>query len=171
MLSSSAAPAAIDTIYLFPFMLDFALSPVSLIVRVGTGGAGSSVKAGIWANNATTMRPTGVPLLANNTGAATTSSNASATLSVSGARLSAGVVYWAGSKYTGTLPTVVGVFLNDITTAVLCGLALASTAGGSTMGFSAPDTYSNNITATDLTGATFTAVTGTTGIPLLQVGT
>jgi hypothetical protein len=73
-----------------------------------TGGAGSAIKVGIRANDTTNgangNKPSGAPLIADNTGVATTANNTTLTL-CTGGTLGPGV-YWMGVKATGTLPTM-----------------------------------------------------------------
>lgn len=164
-IGSAAAPNAVNTLYLYPFQLFARVSITSLVIRVGTGGAGSSVKTGIWANNASTNKPVGAPLIVDNTGTATTSSNANVSISATGT-LAAGF-YWAGAKFTGTLPTVSCVqaanqYMNWImgydTSGLLIGNALSMS-----------DTYSNNM-PTIASNQSFTQV-GVAGVPAIAFGT
>lgn len=157
-----AVASAIDTLYFYPFLLQRRIVVTGGVVRTGTGGAGSSIKAGIWANNdaGTTNRPVGAPLLVDNTGASTASSTANVALAMSGT-LQPGL-YWVGVKLTGTLPTTLGVGSNNQTLAQLAGVT-----GNALNAYavSIADTYSNAM-PTIPTNQTFTQVaTGT--IPIL----
>jgi hypothetical protein len=171
MASAAGAVGAIDLVYLWMWQPPAAGVAKSFGVRVATGGAGSSMKIGIWANNPATMRATGVPLRANNTGTVTTANSTTALLTVADWTIAPGVPVWIGAKFTGTLPSIVLTGNLGGEGARLYGTGAANTAGAHAVGFTAPDTYSNNISALDLTSATFTAVTGTAGVPAFYMGT
>lgn len=145
---TTTAPAAIDQIYFYQFRLYQPINFVSAAVRVSAGGAGSSVKAGIWANSPQSGRPVGPPLAADNTGAATTGTG-QITLAMSGF-LRPGL-YWAGTKYTGTLPTMFSI--NNGLDCAPNGNNISATA------VSFADTYSNSM-PTLAEGATFVMATG-----------
>jgi hypothetical protein len=162
-MSSGAVPA-IDLVYLYLFRIHSSVTVATLVARVVTSGAGSSMKAGIWANNAATQRPTGTALIAFNTGVATTSSSTTVSMDTADTVLAAGW-YWAGSKFTGTLPVMAGMTNGQGDLVQFIG---ATTSNGATLGsnmpvaLSAPDAYANDIAALSLTGATFTEVIATT---------
>jgi hypothetical protein len=153
----SGTIGAIDTLYLYPFHLPNSFTFTGGRARTITGGAGSAIKAGIWAtdttNGAAGNKPVGAPILVDNTGAATTGNNTTITLGL-GATLAPGF-YWVGVKATGTLPTMycvqeseLGWFMGlDATVDVLTAI-----------GLSMADTYSNNM-PTISSGQSFTAVT------------
>lgn len=165
-LSRQVAPlaiAAVDTVYLLPFMVDTHVVPASFGPRVTTGGAGSSVKIAVWANNPATMRPTGLPIMSNNTGAATTSA-AATPLTVTGVTLIPGLLYWHGIKATGTLPTVQAVGVGSAEQSRFMGITLGTTATNPVVGLSVADAYANDIAALDLTSASFTNVVQNTGV-------
>lgn len=153
VLSAGAAPGATNTIYLYPFRLALPVTVTKIVLKTGTGGAGSSVKSGIWANSPISARPIGAPLIADNTGQATTGSAAVIEVDTTDAFLPAGW-YWGGTKYTGTLPTMVGFSgtgfnagrdIGDDTSAIFSPLT----------GLSFADTYSNSM-PTFTEGASFT---------------
>lgn len=102
---SNAAPGAVDTIYFLPFILERPLTFTGARMRVVTGGAASSVKAAVWANSIVSNRPLGAPLFTDNTGVATTVSATTVPLVFGAGTLQPGI-YWFGSKFTGTLPTM-----------------------------------------------------------------
>lgn len=109
-LSTAAAVSAVDLLFLYPVDVPEDVVVNSLAFRVSTGGAASSAKLGLWANGSN-GRPVGAPLLVNNVGASTATAGEIA-LAVSGT-LRYGTPYWVGCKFTGTLPTVVGLSQTD----------------------------------------------------------
>jgi hypothetical protein len=126
-------------------------------VRVITGGAGSAIKVGIWANDtslgANGNKPSGACLIADNTGVATTANNTTV-IPAFGGTLMPGF-YWMGIKATGTLPTVYCVNESEF------GWLMGGDGGLSALtniGYSIADTYSNNM-PTLAAGAAFTDVT------------
>ena len=163
--NTTTAVPAIDTIYFSPFQ---SVNPVTLtgaMIRVSTGGAGSSAKGGIWANSAVSARPLGAPLIVDNTGVATTSSSSNAALAMTGT-LAPGI-YWAGTKFTGTLPQCVSITGGNLFFMAMVGIV--TSASPVTNGLSFADTYSNNM-PTMAEGASFTVV-GASGIPVLYLTT
>ena len=122
-VNNNAVPA-VDTIYLYPYLLRRQIVLTAGMMRSTAGGAGSSVKVGIWANSTVSNRPLGAPLLADNTGVATTGTGEinpalSGTLQPQ--------VLWIGTLWTGTLPTVAAMGISGETAALvgLTGLATA----------------------------------------------
>ena len=129
-------------------------------IRVATGGAGSSVKVGIWANSTVSGRPVGAPVIADNTGAATTGTGQIA-VTLAATTLQPGW-YWIGSKFTGTLPSTVSG-------SGVLGWGFHQGGNVSATQISFADTYSNNM-PTLAEGASFTA-SSTGGATLLSVFT
>lgn len=166
----AAAVSAVDLVYLWMWMPDAAVTPATVGIRVVAAGTGSSVKIGVWANNPATMRPTGTPLVSNNTGAATTSANTAVLLSVAARYFVPGVPVWIGAKHTGTLPTVATVASNG-DGARMWGGTVGGGIASHAVGLSAPDAYANDIGELDLTSATFTMVNATTSVPAFIIGT
>lgn len=154
--TQTAAVAAADTLYLFPFLLPSSVTITALFGRVTTGGAGSSMKLAIWASRS--GRPSGLPVIANNAGISTAAAGmASASVS---ATLNPGW-YWAGTKFTGTLPAMT-MILGSSQMAWLSGTPSQGTTMPATVsGISTPDAYANDISAKNMTGATFTTVVST----------
>lgn len=153
-LGAAAAVAAVDTIYLYPFMLREAIKIQRLGVRVGTGGAGSAVKSGIWRSSPTGSgaqvgRPYGAPVIVDNTGQSTATTSTDAFFVVSPSYWLPPGVYWAGSKYSATLPSVACVALqaNGNRIADYIGAAAASTIStGNLRALSfGPDAFANNM--------------------------
>lgn len=100
---AAVAIGAVDTLYFYPFYIFAPVAVTALGVRSTAGGAGSSVKTGIWRNDPTVMRPSGAPVIVDDTGIATTGTG-ELTITTTG-NLTTGW-YWAGTKFTGTLPTM-----------------------------------------------------------------
>lgn len=158
---TTAAIPAVDKVYLYPFILYAPITFTAGQMRVGTGGAGSSIKVAIWANGTgATNRPVGAPLFVDNTGVATTSSATNIAPALAGS-LSPGI-YWAGSKLTGTLPQMVIVQTTNLTLSQLTG---ASGSALVTCGLSSDDSYANSM-PTFAEGASFTLL-GTASAPVL----
>jgi len=166
MAPTAAAVPAVDVIYLYPFQIFARVAVTALRIRVQTGGAGSSGKGAIWANSYTSMRPLGAPLLVDNTGVATTASTADAVLAASGT-LNPGI-YWAGTKFTGTLPQTFSVPSNNTWAAFISGFGTAS--GTPQNAYSFADAYANNM-PTFAEGASFTSIASTSGAPLVYLVT
>lgn len=162
-VTTAAIPAA-DKLYLYPFILYSPITFTAGQMRVGTGGAGSSVKVGIWANSPVSNRPLGAPLFADNTGVATTSNSTNVAPALAGS-LAPGV-YWSGAKFTGTLPQMVIIPGSNVIVARLAGYS-----GGSLIltGLSIDDAYSNDL-PTIAEGATFTALS-VQSVPVLGLTT
>jgi hypothetical protein len=127
--------AAADTIYLQPFMVLNSITADRLAVRVTTGQATSAVKGAIYGtrtSGAGVGRPFGAPIGADNTGVATTTSNANADLTLSAA-LVPGLLYWSAVKFTtaGTLPTCTSSLTTSRNNEVYIGRDMPSNAAGS----------------------------------------
>lgn len=140
--SSGAAVSAIDTIYFFPFELPFTLNFTGFSVWIVTGGAASSMKAGIWANSPISMKPLGAPLYVDNTGVATTASGAVASIATGSGILAGGVCYWAGAKFTGTPPTLFALTSTNTVPTQVSGFTNATY---SSPFYAFADTYSNSM--------------------------
>lgn len=157
-------------IYLTPFAaIDYPLTAVSLNVRCVTGAASSAVKMAVFANDPATGRPTGTAVVGSNTGQSTASSGTTPTIAVS-YTFPVGVVFWAGFAFGTAAPTMLAHSATANPNASLVGVSAIST-NNVPSGVTAPFTYSNDIMALDLTGATFTDALGAVGIPVLWVGT
>jgi hypothetical protein len=165
--ATAAAVGGVDILYLLPFFVSSLVTPSAFGLRVVTLGVASAIKLGVWANNLATMRPTGVPIMSNNTGLATTASGTNVRLTVAGVPLTPGVMYWIGMKQTGTLPTVTMLGSASAFIANLLGSGVLNSTNQTT-GVSAPDAYANDISATNLTSATFTTLSGA-AVPLYEM--
>jgi len=166
-IGATGAIGAVDTIYLYPFFVAEDVQITSLFIRVVTAGAGSSAKAGIWMNK--NGRPTGTPVVVDNTGV-TTAATGYPTFSITPTVLRKGW-YWIGIKFTGTLPVCTNIVGTSLLMSSRTGgssnaNALSNGATNQTSGQSFADAYANNMP--DLTSATLTDVVGAAaGIPVL----
>ena len=170
-IATAAALAAADLVYLWMWLPDAPVTVKSLGLRVSAAGTGSEMKCAAWANNPATMRPTGLPLRANNAGAPTVTGTQTVLQSIADWRPTPGVPVWLGVKQTGTLPTVVILAASAGEGARLWGGTGASSPGGTAAGLSVPDAYANDIAALDMTAASFTTVSAANGIPAWYMGT
>ncbi len=159
--TASSAVSAVDIIYFVPFMLPRPISFSAGTIRVITGGAGSSVKAGIWANSPVSDYPLGAPLYVDNTGVATTGNNTSPAIALGTGSLAANTLYWWGAKFTGTLPSILSTGSNVST---YCRLRGGVTANQTASGFA--DAYANDM-PTMAEGASFTTVVTSVGVGML----
>ncbi len=166
-VGASGAVLATNTLYGYIAALPIPVAVSALFGGVQTGGAGSSMKAGIWRVSPVTGRPFGTPIASNNTGVATTGTGA-ASLAVT-ATLPAGLLF-CGSVFTGTLPVMFNVAGSQTESVLEIGADTQATAIAQTVtgGLSTPFTYTGDIGALNLTGATWTDVTGNpTRVPIL----
>lgn len=161
---SSVAVPAVDTIYFHPFWLPVSIPLVSLNAKVQTGGVGSSVKMGIWANQPNNNHPVGAPLVSNSAGAATATSATMASAAVS-ATLPAGF-YWAGLKFTGTLPVMFAIPSNE---QMLNWFAGSDTSAANSNAITLADAYVNAL-PTIGAAQVFAGVTSS-GVPFMFLGT
>lgn len=155
---TAVAVAAADTLYLYWVPIAADLAVTLLRTRCTAGGAGSAVKFALWRNDPATARPTGVPIIGQNTGLSTATSGTWQDLVVPSTRLGTTAGVWFGSKFTGTLPTM-------ITSGSLAGSQAfygrfpAGTMPTAPQGnYSFADAYANDIMALNLTGASLTSV-------------
>lgn len=149
--NSNNSVSAVDQVYLYPFYIDKPFSFSGGTIYVATAGTGSSVKAAIYANSPTSMRPLGAPLFVDNTGVATTSSSTAAALALGTGTLQPGW-YWLATKHTGTLPVVQAAAAYNQFFNKYFGAASGS---GAVVGLRTADSYSNNM-PTYAEGASFT---------------
>lgn len=103
--ATAAAVAAVDTIYVYPFRVFFPIVVKNLYTRTTVLGAASSIKMAIWADHPTLHRPNGAPIVGDDTGQTTQTNNSTQTFDCTDTVFAPGW-YWAGSKLTGTLPTM-----------------------------------------------------------------
>jgi hypothetical protein len=162
--TSNGTVAAADTLYLHLALVPRAVSIQSLYTRCSGGGTGSNVKYALWRDSV--GLPIGLPVAANNTGAATTGTG-SISLAVT-ATLAPGF-YWFGSVHNGSPLAAFTTLATTSAAPWAFGAASANTAiGGSGTaqinGYSIAQLYTNDIAALDLTGAGLSAING--AIPL-----
>jgi hypothetical protein len=166
-VAATSAVGAADTLYLYPAALPWHATIALLYTRTVTGGAGSSGKVGLWRANATGM-PTGLPVIAGNTGAASSSNNSTQVWTPAAVVRLDPWLYWVGTVWTGTMPTLRHLAGADTTLAEMVGAATSLQAfNDPVVGFSIAQTFANDIAALDLTGASLTPVISTAGIPIV----
>jgi hypothetical protein len=103
---SARAPFGADILYLYWFPLPRALTITLMRMRTLTGGAGSAVKYAIWGTDPVTGRPTGVPLIGQNTGLSTATSGTFQDTVIASVVLNQPNGIFVGSKLTGTMPVM-----------------------------------------------------------------
>lgn len=163
-LPVSGAIAAVDVLYFYPFFIPNAFIFNSARGRVLTGGAGSSIKIGIWGSEPQSSsagnKPFGAPLFQ---AIAATATNATTVTPALAGTLSVGW-YWMGIVTTGTPPTMLCVSDSEM------GWLMGADSGLDALtaiGFSMPSTYASTL-PTIASGQTFTAVTTAT-IPAIAL--
>lgn len=124
--TTASAVTAVDIIYVYPFVVYYPLVVKTLLARCVTAGAGSAIKMALWADHPTLHRPTGAPIAADDTGQATTSSGSNQTYDPTDFNLGPGW-YWAGCKFTGTLPAMVAIDASMDTVGFFMGFPAADT--------------------------------------------
>jgi hypothetical protein len=162
MVTSTSAAAASGLVRMYPFILRKQMTLAAMMARVQTVGLGSFQLA-IYANDSTTMRPTGTVLA--RTGDMSTLALATVTANVVGGNvvLPAGI-YWACSNVDATSAVAVfqAINLNQAVQTGITGALTADTASSAatatTVTFTTPMAYN---TWSTMTGATFTEVAGT----------
>lgn len=166
----TVAIGAADTLILSPLVLPRGMRCKGLVYRCVTGGAGSSIKAGIWAAEIVSgaWRPGGLPLRSNNTGGATTANNVDVQLDfASPVWLQPGRVYFAGIRATGTLPSMLANNSgNTYALTILGGTARTANKQGVSAVIGS-ETYATDIATSNCTGATFAEITAGLAIPHL----
>ncbi len=160
-VAAGAIPAA-DTLYLYPFFLYTSISVLSAQLRVITGGAGSSIKSGVWAADQTNNLPTGAPEIVDNTGVTSTTSSQTRVLAMAGT-LGKGW-HWVGIKTTGTPP----VCINIPTLSTQCGYLVGADTVFWINALSIASIYSNAMPTLSASG--FTEVSSA-GVPVIALQT
>lgn len=143
---------AVDRIFLFPFYVASTVSTLDWFVNLVLRPGACSVKFGLWANRF--GRPVGPPIVSS---AVTPAGVGVATFTSTAVILGPGW-YWAGTKFTGTLPTCVGAGNSGLLASFLMGTSLASTTLGNASqaaGLYFNDAYANSMP--NLTGQTLVA--------------
>ena len=165
LVNAGGAAAAVDTVRLYPFILRQPVTVSDLGTRITTVGGGSFQLA-IYGNNPATMRPTGA-VLARTAGMLNTSlAVVSADITGANVALSAGVVYWGATNVDASSAAAVFQTPGQSAAGVtdLVGALTLATATGAVSGtmltLTTPMAYD---TWSDITGATFTEVSGAAG--------
>lgn len=163
--ASSNAVSAADTLYVYPFFLRAAVHISRLAVRTVTGAASSSIKLGIWGNTA--GRPSGTPVVGDNLTLATTANNTTLnTATFSPAPLLQPGVYWAGAVFTG-LPTMSHLATSSFNVARTGTSTNTNAVTTQHVALTTAFTQTGDITALNLTGATWVYVTISGGAPAI----
>jgi hypothetical protein len=165
--TGGSVTVTVDTLYAWRWRVKRDLVLTDIGSRTITGGAGSALKMGLWADNPATLRPIGTPLTANNTGVATTANNTTVPVPVGPRVMRWGEHAWICAVWSATAPSVVSANNVVIDGLEAMGLALGSTIGAHPTGISTPFTFTNDITALDLTAASWSNVL-TTNMPVLM---
>jgi hypothetical protein len=163
-VSSGTAPGS-GSIRLYPAYIRKTITISALGLRVITASAGGNVQAAIYANDPATNRPTGNPLASTASMSTASAASVSATASVT---LSPGL-YWfatncdnATAAFTGATTTVAqGSWLIGSATQANC----LGNGSGTLSGLSFTQAFG---TWPDLTAGSFTELTGSTAVPLIQ---
>lgn len=149
---------AVDRLLLFPFFVASRVSTQDWYVNLVLFPGVCSIKFGLWQNRA--GRPVGPSIVS---GAVTPAAVGVSTFSGTSVNLTPGW-YWAGTKFTGTLPTCVGVGSNGLLASFLAGSSVSSQAlanANQLAGLYFADAYANAMP--DLTSQTLTAAVS--GVP------
>jgi len=154
----------LNSVLLYPFRIHRTVTIQSLHARMNSGGTASSAKVGIWANSPISNKPLGAPLVVDNIGMATTTSNANITATITPAEFLPGW-YWMGSKHTH------GGISASMYSLPQAGNWMLSTMGWHASGLDVvsaaySDAYANDMPTIN-EGATFTAVIDD-GVPVFQ---
>lgn len=164
--ANSAAVAALDLLYVYPFSIRAPVTVSRLATRVATGVATSTVKLAVWRN--ASGRPTGTPAAGSNSALSTaTSATNPTTATFSPTVLLTPGVYWAGAVFGTALPTMVHIATSGLNVGKHGTTTLSAAISTQAVGLSTPFTASGDILALNLSGATWTAVVATAGIPAM----
>lgn len=162
--STGVNPGA-NSIRLYPIIFKERCTITSIGVFVNTLHASGKVQAAIYANNPTTMLPTGNALVS--TGDLSTTSQAAVAASVS-LQVEPGVVYWMATNTDDTTAICVSFNATTLHHTTLIGAATqAGAVGGSAscrQGLSVAQTFN---TWPDITAASFGAI-ATSSVPIVQ---
>jgi hypothetical protein len=161
--SGGSAPGS-GSIRLYPGYVKERVSISALGVRVSTLSVGGNVQAAIYANNATTQRPTGNALASTASLSTTNSASVNAAVSI---QIEPGLYWFATNCDNGTAAFT--SFSSGVTSvSAIIGSTTQSTnlANGNAMvGLSVAQAFG---TWPDLTAGSFTEVVGVTSVPLVQ---
>jgi hypothetical protein len=150
--------AAAGRLTIYPALITEPDPVVSLFIETTTGGAGSSVKVGIWANDPVVGWPVGLPLIAINTPIDTSVAEVD-TVAVAATPLPVGQWVWVLSNWTGTAPVVGRV-------GSCAGIVAAPAASLSVVSFFSVEAFATDISTLNLTGRSW----GNSGSNVLAVG-
>ncbi|MGY3366179.1 hypothetical protein ACVWZL_003304 [Bradyrhizobium sp. GM2.4] len=164
-VSGSATAPGLGSIRLFPGFIKERVTLAALGVRVATTSAGGNVQAAIYANNKSTMRPTGNALAS--TASMSTASAASVNAAVS-VQVEPGM-YWFATNCDNITAAFGCLDGNGTSMAQLVGSPTQSNnlvgTSGAIDGLSVAQTFG---TWPDLTSGSFTELVGANSIPLVQ---
>jgi hypothetical protein len=130
--------------------------------------AGGKCKMAVWANEASTFNPTGLPLIGSNTDLTTTTNNQDREVSVSYTFLR-GSMYWFGYAFSTAAPQPVCLNINNTEMEDLFGRPSGTLSNTTICGWTVPFTYANDITTLDLTSSTLTPQVVAVGAPVPQI--
>lgn len=165
--ASTVAAHGPDKLCLYPFVVDRPFTATLLNSRVVTAGAGSSMKVAIWASDANGL-PTGLPIVADNTGLSCSTSGQTRNNPLPAAFLSAGW-YWVGHILTGAMPIFSHMNVGSVEMAFLLGsTATVNSVSSPVLALTLDQPYANDIAATNLTGASYGRITNV-GIPVFSL--
>jgi hypothetical protein len=161
-----------NQLYVHLFLLKARRTITSIFSKVLTGGTASSIKHGLWRSNGA-GRPTGIPVLSNNSGVDTTGAGI-ASQAIGDVVLHPGA-YFAGSVSDGSPMAGMLVYgtsqaRTTVSSATAAGAMNSSSSGtASLVGYRVPQAFSGDITALDLTGASFFDIPNS-NIPVIGLG-
>ena len=168
---SATAAFTANTIYYHPIYITRRVTISDLGCQITTASAGGNLKIAIYANDASTGRPSGTPLAETGSISTTSTGNVSADITGSNVTLEAGT-YWVAFWSDNSTAAVRGISRDNLTLgAALNGSTtlngLITTAGYNLRVFSSAETYG---TWPNATSETFTEQTGLSyaGIPFLK---
>lgn len=149
--TNGSPSAAAGRLTIYPVLVTEPDPVVSLFVGTASGGAGSSVKIGIWPNDPAVGWPTGLPLVAINTPIDTTAAETDV-VAITPVTLPVGKWVWVLSNWTGTAPSV-------FRAGPCTGLVASPTADGATASFFSAEAFATDISTLNLTGRSWAGST------------
>lgn len=176
IVNAVGAVPLVNTLYLYPTKIVSGTTFTSLYSRpLGGGSLDAKCKFAIWENNYTTGLPFGLPVASNNTPLSLATNPGFRTATISFTPKTG--IYWLGTVVEGTtIPSFPAINIDNFEIGMLIGAGwldsqIFKTTPNGMSGISTPLTFSTNISTVNLTGATFTNVTGATNlIPRLGIG-
>lgn len=149
-----------DNLRLYPFQLAQRRRVSAIYTWTQTGGAASALKCAVWRNDYSIARPTGLPVLGQNSGFDTTAAGTDGA-AIADIWLDEGI-WWSGEVHTGTAPTMNAMGNAD----PISMIAMPSNAANAASGWLIAQPYAGDIMALDLTGATLAV----TSAPIAAIG-